>query len=178
MQTRKSGIELEAKPEQAEDEIYEADFTNGDTTGRRFDIAAAGLSLIGVGISGYLTFTHVFNTQIVCATGNSCDKVNNSTYAYFLGIPVAVLGLAFYAAMLAAILGRARLTRQAGEAAASWRGRFDLGLFLFSLSGVAFTAYLKAMEIFVIGAICSWCVASAVTVVALFGLLLYRFLKA
>lgn len=162
--------------EEIEDESFEPEINGGP--GRAFDIAAIALCIIGIGISSYMTYTKVFNTKIeVCVTGNSCEVVTSSQYAYFMGLPVGAWGLVFYMALLIGSLTRATFTGKMTEAAATWRSRLNLLLFIGGLGGVAFTAYLKAMEIFVIGQICSWCVASAITVSLFFGLSLYRFLK-
>lgn len=145
--------------------------------GRIFDIIAIALCLVGVGISSYLTYTDILHKPIACFEGNSCDVVNGSKYAYLFGVPVAVLGLLFYLGLLAGSITRAVLTNRAGEAIAKWRWQLDLLLLIGALGGVAFTAYLKAMEIFVIGAICIWCVGSAITVSLLFILFIVRFLR-
>lgn len=184
-QTRKPGkpqqtkaFEAEVDEVELEDELYEEDLANlNKETGRAFDIAALVLCLIGIGIASYLSYAKITNSSIVCTGSDSCDTVNSSRYAYILGVPVAYLGLFFYLAMLALTIGRARLTNHQDETAVQWRGRLDLALFAFALSGVAFTAYLKATEIFLIGAICLWCVGSAIVVVALFGLFTVRFLR-
>ena len=60
------------------------------------------LSLCGVGISTYLTIAHFVGTQILACSDNAlvnCTAVTTSKQSYFLGMPVAVLGLAFYLVM-------------------------------------------------------------------------------
>ena len=166
--------------EQPEIELEEEIFEEEDlrsSTGRGFDIAALVLVLIGVGISAYLTSTKIFNTSVVCVEGGGCDTVNNSKYSYILGVPVAVLGLIYYLGLLAVVGWRATLTKRQDEMALLWRGRMDLALFVMGLGGVAFTAYLKATEIFIIGAICVWCVGSAIVVSLLFILFTVRLLR-
>lgn len=145
--------------------------------GRLFDVIAIALCLVGIGISSYLTYTDILHKPIACFEGTSCDIVNSSKYAYILGIPVAVLGLLFYLGLLAGSIFRATMTNREGESVAVWRWRLDLLLFIGAIGGVAFTAYLKAMEIFVIGAICIWCVGSAITISLLFILYTIRFLR-
>ena len=65
--------------------------------------AAVVLSLAGLGVSVYLTIDHFAKIPLVCSdTGViNCEKVTTSAQSHFLGIPVAVLGLAFYLAMTA-----------------------------------------------------------------------------
>jgi len=168
----------EASAQLEEDELLEENLAH-NSTGRGFDIAALLLCVVGITISAYLSYTHFANAQIACVNGNSCEVVNNSKYASFLGQPVALLGLLFYSALMAGTVLRFWLSARMNPGAAlAWRGRLDLALFIFSLGGVAFTAYLKAMEIFVIGAICSWCVGSAITITALFILFTVRLLRA
>jgi uncharacterized membrane protein len=85
-------------------------------------------------------------------SGSGCETVQTSRYAEILGFPVAALGLLAYAGLLlSAAIG--------GERSALF------GLFV-ALISVLFSAYLTYLELFVIGAICQWCVASVVLVVA------------
>lgn len=86
--------------------------------------------------------------------------MQTSRYSEVVGVPVAVLGLFAYGAMLFAAL-------TPGEKAAI------AGLFV-ALVGVLFSAYLAYLELFVIQAICQWCVASAVVVVAYLLLAAWR----
>ena len=67
---------------------------------RRLRAAVAGLSLVGLGIAGYLTYTRYSGAQIACATGG-CETVQKSSYSTVAGIPVAVLGLVAYAFIFA-----------------------------------------------------------------------------
>ncbi len=131
--------------------------------------------VIGIGISSYLAWTHFTDTPIICTENQSCDTVNRSAYAYFppnWGIPVSVLGLAGY--LLMAGLGLARW-RIAGLPDAYRRlSRLDMGLFVATLGGVIFSGYLTAMELWVIHAICWWCVASAITITLLFIMAMIR----
>lgn len=120
------------------------------------------LSVVGILISAYITWTHVRGVAPVCmGIGGGCETVQTSRYAEILGIPVAALGLTGYAGLLFSALLR-------GEA-----GVF-LGLF-FALVGVFFSAYLTWLELFVIHAICQWCVSSATLMVASLILASMRF---
>jgi uncharacterized membrane protein len=116
---------------------------------RRLRIAAAGLALAGVGVAGYLTWVHYADLEAICAGGSGgCEKVQNSDYAELAGVPVALLGLIGYAAILASL------------AIPGDPGRFS-GAVL-ALAGFGFSAWLTYVELFEIDAICQWCVASAV----------------
>jgi uncharacterized membrane protein len=97
----------------------------------------------------------------VClAGGGGCETVQSSRYAEILGVPVAALGLGEYAGLLLSALLR-------GEGGAL------LGLFV-TLASVLFSAYLTYLELFVIYAICQWCVASAALMTAAFILCVIR----
>jgi uncharacterized membrane protein len=84
----------------------------------------------------------------VCGLGGDCEKVQTSEWSKLAGVPVALLGLLAYAAILATLLVR----REEALIAAA----------LISLVGFGFSAYLTYRELFSIDAICPWCVASAV----------------
>ena len=113
----------------------------------------AGLAMAGVLVSAYLTWTYLNGAVPVCVGGSGgCETVQTSRYSEILGIPVAALGLFAYATMLLCAVLR-------GEKAAL------SGVFV-ALIGVLFSAYLSYLELFVLRAICQWCVASAVLVVA------------
>jgi uncharacterized membrane protein len=142
---------------------------------RRLDLPFVVLTLIGIGISGYLAWAHFTYTPILCTADLSCDTVNRSAYAYFppnWGIPVSYLGLLAYTGLLALGLWRWR-TALAGVSggSTSW---LDLILFVATLVGLIFSAYLTAMELFVIHAICWWCVGSAIIITLLFGIAVAR----
>ena len=132
---------------------------------RKLVIAIAAIALIGVGIATYLVYIHYAGIKPFCVAGNGgCEKVQTSDYAKLAGIPVAVLGLAGYLAILASLFVRGDLGRLAGAAIA--------------LSGFGFSMYLTYREIFTIKAICHWCVASAVLMTLLAGLTVARLIRA
>ena len=123
----------------------------GKRRGLRFVIGA--LAVVGLLISGYLTWVHYAGVAPVCVGGSGgCETVQTSSYATILGVPVAALGLVGYSGLLLSALLR-------GEAGVY------LGL-LVALVGTLFSAYLTYLELFVIHAICEWCVASAALMVA------------
>ena len=126
-------------------------------------VVTAVLAAIGLAVAGYLTIVHYAGAEPVCALSGSCEKVQSSEYAKLGGIPVALLGLLGYAAILVS-LAVAR-----GE-----RGRLArVGM---TAVGFGFSAYLTYLELFVIDAICQWCVASAILMTALFALAVWDFL--
>jgi len=97
--------------------------------------------------------------QMFCPIGE-CEEVNASPYVYMLRVPLALLGVAVYLLILAFNLVGLRWGRKRG-------GQITLLLFLFSLFGVAFSAYLTYLELFVLKAICGWCMVSAITMAAI-----------
>jgi uncharacterized membrane protein len=115
------------------------------TSDRRLRAAIALLALAGAGVTAYLVYARYSGTRLVCTTGG-CETVQHSKYAKAAGIPVAVLGLVAYLAVLATTLtGRI-------EAAA-------IGAAIV-FAGLAFAIYLIVIQVAVIDAICQWCLAS------------------
>jgi len=126
-------------------------------------MGAAALSLAGILVSAYLfLYQHGVIGTLVCGSGG-CETVQLSRYSAFLGVDVALIGLLGYAGLL----GLSLLGLQP-----AWERRQDLGTVLAVLSGagVVFTLYLTYLELFVIDAICRWCVASAVIITLIFVL--------
>jgi uncharacterized membrane protein len=120
------------------------------------------LSLVGILIALYLTLYKIGIIGNLSCTIGSCETVNTSRWATLLGVPVAAWGLAAYVALFAlSLVGTS--DRYAGSPAISW--------LLVGIAGwsVLFSAWLTYLELFVIHAICIWCVTSAVLLVAIFG---------
>jgi uncharacterized membrane protein len=116
-------------------------------------VALLALAVLGALISAYLTWTHFAGLTPVCTgSGEGCATVQSSRYASVLGIPVALLGLIAYGGLF--------------FSTAVWRETGIYLGFLISLVGTLFSAYLTYLEIFVIGALCQWCLASAAIMVA------------
>ena len=127
----------------------------------KYRMGTALLSLAGVLVSAYLwMFKHGYIGSLACGTGG-CATVQFSEYSKFLGVDVALLGFVAYALLL----GLAMLGLQP-----AWQERREpaRAALLFSAGGVLFAGYLTWLELFVIHAICRWCVASAVIIVLVF----------
>jgi uncharacterized membrane protein len=126
---------------------------------KRMIIAA--LALGGVGLATYLAMYKLgMIGTLACGTGG-CETVQMSKWATFLGLPVAVWGVFFYVALfLVALLGT--MERWLDE---PWVSHALLGL---TAWGVIFSAWLTYLELYVINAICRFCVVSAVLVTVLF----------
>jgi uncharacterized membrane protein len=122
------------------------------------------LCLVGLVVAGYLAYVETAQIEAVCGPVGDCNAVQHSPYARLFGVlPVGLLGVAGYAAMLLAwAIGRYGRRRLAGRASAAL-----LGMATF---GVLFSIYLTFLELFVIEAACAWCLASAVLTTALFWL--------
>jgi uncharacterized membrane protein len=132
---------------------------------RTLRIAIAVLAALGLAIAGYLTYIHYADLKPVCVGGGGgCEKVQNSSASTLAGIPVAVLGLVGYAGILLSAAMRGEAGRLLGA--------------LLALTGLAFSLYLTYEELFVIHAVCQWCVASAVVMAALAVLTGMRLLAA
>src|SRR5438128_7626843 len=124
------------------------------TAERRLVIAIAVVAALGTAVAAYLTYVHYADVKVVClAGGHGCAKVQSSSYAKLAGVPVALLGVIGYLALLASLAVRG----EAGCVAAA----------LTALAGFGFSAYLTYRELFTIKAICQWCVASAVLMTVL-----------
>jgi uncharacterized membrane protein len=122
--------------------------------------APVALSLLGIGVSGYLVVKRFTGGGLACTRWAQCDVVNNSLYSQIYGVPVSLLGLIGYLALLAAAAS-ALIT--AGRAR-----RRALGLgFLMALGGFGFSLWLTYVEVYIIEALCSWCVASALIITLL-----------
>jgi uncharacterized membrane protein len=135
-----------------------------DATDRRLRIAIALICVIGIGVASYLTYTHYAGLNVVCPVSGGCETVQKSVYSKLDGIPVAVLGLAGYIAILFSLAIRNELGKVAG--------------FGMALVGCLFSLYLTYREIFTIKAICPWCVSSAVMMTLLTILTAIRVIRA
>jgi uncharacterized membrane protein len=122
--------------------------------------AIAALALLGLAISIYLTWVHYAGIEPVCTGISDCERVQSSSYAELVGIPVAVLGIVGYAAILVSLRLRVEVTA------------------LLAYLAVALSAYLTWAELFRIDAICQWCVASALATLAIAVLATLRALSA
>ena len=115
---------------------------------------------MGLGISTYLTITHFQKQLLICSTTGTfnCSIVTSSAQSYFLGVPVAILGLANYVVMVA-------LNSPWG-----WRSRHDavhVARFILGIGAMLFVLWLVAAELLIISHICEWCTAVHVVTFAL-----------
>jgi uncharacterized membrane protein len=134
-----------------------------DTVDRRLRIAIGVLCLIGIGVAGYLTYTHYEGIKVLCLSSGGCETVQSSVYSKLVGVPVAVLGLAGYIGILFSLAIRNDFGR--------------IAAFGIALIGFLFSMYLTYRELFTIKAICQWCVSSAVLMTILTILTAIRVLR-
>ncbi len=112
--------------------------------------AAALVALAGALVAGYLTWVHFDDAALVCVAGGGCETVQESEYAEITGIPVALLGLGSYLVVLGLVAWDSVTAR--------------LGAAMLALVGLVFSMYLLALQLFVIDAVCAWCLANDVVI--------------
>jgi uncharacterized membrane protein len=124
-------------------------------------LSAITLLLCALGLAGsiYLTITHFAHISLVCPENSSCDRILTSNTSHFIGIPVPILGIAYFVPMLILCLPFA------------WKAsdrRVHLARLLLSVAGIAMVIYLFIEELFIIKALCVWC-----SVIHFIGFLLF-----
>ena len=122
-------------------------------------IAAA--CVIGAAIAAYLTYLHNAHTAPICTSGG-CETVQKSKYAELGGVPVALLGLLTYVALLGLAFVRGLTAAFAGVFVA--------------LAGVVFSGYLLWAQLGPIDAICQWCLGNDLTIAVVATLYVVRML--
>jgi uncharacterized membrane protein len=124
------------------------------------------IAFIGVFVSLYLTLYKLgYIGTLACGSG-SCEYVQLSKWGRFLGLPVAAWGVGYYGAVFAVAFAG---THERFEDSR----RLTSALMLLTGWGVLFTLWLTYLELFVIHAVCRWCIGSGVMTVLLFGLALW-----
>jgi uncharacterized membrane protein len=130
-----------------------------------YRMSAALLSLVGLFISAYLYLYKLGRIGgLACGTGG-CETVQLSPWSRVAGVEVALIGVLGYAGLLGLSLAALR----PGLAGRRWPAALLAGL---AGIGVLFTGYLTYLELFVIHAICRWCVASGFVILAIFAVAL------
>ncbi|MGH7890293.1 MAG: vitamin K epoxide reductase family protein [Thermodesulfobacteriota bacterium] len=121
------------------------------------------LSTLGFALSLYLTYIHYSEAEaLFCTSGSGCDTVRESPYAVILGVPVSLLGAIGYSLIF--VLSFISNNR---------RDKWFL-LYLFTLAGFVFSTYLTYIELFVLKAVCFYCVISAVIITAILVILVLK----
>ena len=114
------------------------------------------VALAGVAVAGYLTYVHYQPDALICTSGGGCETVQESSYAELAGIPVALLGLLGYVAVLVLVAWDSELARTLAAAIA--------------LTAAGFAVYLIVLQAFVIDAWCVWCLVNDVVIVPLLAI--------
>ena len=117
------------------------------------------VAALGTLVSAYLAWVHFSGDLALCIGVGGCETVQTSRYAMVGPIPVSVIGLSGFTAILAVAAAHVR--------GATWS---LTPLFALSLGATLYVAYLTYLEVFVIGAICPWCVCVAVCALVVFVL--------
>ena len=118
------------------------------------------LTIIGLLVSIYMTIYKLTNNESMCIGSSGCSEVNASRYSEINGIPVAVLGVVGYAAILALLF----LEQRPGFI----QENGSMIFFGISLIGFLFTLYLIYLEIALIKAYCPFCLASQAVMIVIF----------
>ena len=116
-------------------------------------LAAGLVAFAGLAVAGYLTWVHFDDAALVCVAGGGCETVQESEYAEIAGVPVAMLGMVAYAVVLGLVAWDSPNAR--------------LGAAMLAFVGLAFSLYLLALQLFVIDAVCVWCLANDVVIAPL-----------
>lgn len=120
------------------------------------------LVVIGLIISGYISYTKITNTSVVCLAGesHSCDVVQSSVYAKFAGIEIAYLGFLAYLVLGALLLlqKRVAILKEYGHI-------LLFGLTLFAFLDAIWLVYVQAA---ILAAFCTWCLAHETNITLLF----------
>ena len=124
------------------------------------------LATVGLLDSIYLTWVKLGNRYAICGPIGDCESVNSSPYAEIAGIPIAVLGAAAYLLIIVLLY----LEQRGGF----WSEYGSMLVFGLTLVGVLYSGYLTYLELFVIRAICPYCVLSAIVLVLLFAIAILR----
>jgi uncharacterized membrane protein len=124
------------------------------------------LAIVGALDSAYLAWLKVTGSVATCSNIGDCEAVNSSRYAEVAGVPIAILGLLGYLAILGLTFLEIREP--------SWKSGLRLAFFGFTLAGTLYSIYLTYVEVAILRAICPFCVVSAVVMLALFIIAVYR----
>ena len=136
---------------------------------KRLSQLAIILTIIGLLVSIYMTIYKITSNDSMCIGSGDCKTVNASRYAEVYGIPVAVLGIAGYSAILAVLL----LERKPGF----FQQNGTLLFFGLSLTGFLFTLYLIFVETVLIKAYCPFCITSQTAMTIIFIISVIRLVR-
>ncbi len=124
------------------------------------------LAVLGAVDSAYLTWVKVAGLTPFCGSSHACDTVNTSIYSQIGGIPIAVLGLGAYLVLAALFLLEDRV-----PVVAEWG---PVAVFGMALTGTLYSAYLTYVELYILHAVCPYCVVSALCIAGILVLSVVR----
>jgi uncharacterized membrane protein len=127
------------------------------------------LAALGMAVSMYMTIYKWTDNQTMCLGNGGCSIVNSSVYSEVYGIPVALVGVLGYAAILAVLALTPR-----------WdflKNNSIMLTFGLCLAGFLFTAYLIYVEVALIHALCPFCITSQVVMTLLFVVAVVRLVR-
>jgi uncharacterized membrane protein len=127
------------------------------------------LAVVGAIDSAYLTWVKLAGLTPFCGSSHACDTVNTSIYSEFAGIPIAVLGLGAYLLLAGLLLLEDRL-----PVVSAWGPVTVFGL---ALTGSLYSVYLTYVELYILHAVCPYCVVSAVCIVGILVLAILRLVR-
>ncbi|HIE24570.1 MAG TPA: vitamin K epoxide reductase family protein [Anaerolineales bacterium] len=137
---------------------------------KKINIIALIAAIIGLLDAVYLTWIKLSHNETLCAPGlGDCFTVNTSRYSEIFGIPIAILGMATYLAIIGILFFEKRVDflKENGL----------LALFGISLVGVLYSIYLSYLEEFVLHAWCPYCILSAIVISIIFVISIVRIKK-
>jgi len=136
---------------------------------KRLSQLAILFTVIGLLVSIYMTIFKITNNESMCIGSHGCSIVNSSRYSEVNGIPVAVIGVVGYLAILAALL----LEQRPGF----FQQNGTLLFFGLSLTGFLFTLYLIFVEVALIKAYCPFCITSQIVMTLIFIISVIRLVR-
>jgi uncharacterized membrane protein len=127
------------------------------------------LAVAGALDSAYLTWVKLAGLTPFCGGSHACDTVNTSIYSEIGGMPIAVLGLGAYMVLAGVLLLENRV-----PGLATWG---PVAVFGMALTGTLYSAYLTYVELYVLHAVCPYCVVSAVCIAGILALSVVRLVR-
>lgn len=118
-------------------------------------------ALAGLADSLYLTLAHYREVSLSCTIITGCEKVLSSTFSTVGPVPLSALGMAFYCAILVAVFVLYR-----------WQLQQPLVHYAFTAvatAGFAMSLIFILVQVFLIHALCQYCMLSALTSTVIFG---------
>jgi uncharacterized membrane protein len=141
-------------------------------SGRGIQFVLLVLSLLGVGITIYLTAVHYENVPLVCSENGlvNCSRVISSSYSVVPGttVPITIPGFGWCIVIASLAIAGLFLTTEL------WQRRIRIAQFVWTLSGLLVVLYLVYAEIVRLRTICAWCTALHVLILLLFLLTLVQ----